>query len=106
MDGVRMPPIALPRSSRSIRALVSPGGIAASVGTCDSLIRGEGGGGAPPATQVRRCSQALSATGHAGNGLVMHAGLPGGAALAIRSEEHTSELQSHSFISYAVFCLK
>ena len=24
----------------------------------------------------------------------------------IRSEEHTSELQSHSFISYAVFCLK
>ena len=30
------------------------------------------------------------------------------AAFAIegRSEEHTSELQSHSFISYAVFCLK
>ena len=25
---------------------------------------------------------------------------------AWRSEEHTSELQSHSFISYAVFCLK
>ena len=24
----------------------------------------------------------------------------------IRSEEHTSELQSHSLISYAVFCLK
>ena len=24
----------------------------------------------------------------------------------IRSEEHTSELQSHSFISYAFFCLK
>ena len=23
-----------------------------------------------------------------------------------RSEEHTSELQSHSLISYAVFCLK
>src|ERR1051326_9380734 len=23
-----------------------------------------------------------------------------------RSEEHTSELQAHSFISYAVFCLK
>ena len=23
-----------------------------------------------------------------------------------RSEEHTSELQSHSFISYAVFCSK
>ena len=27
-------------------------------------------------------------------------------ANGIRSEEHTSELQSHSFISYAVFCLK
>src|ERR1051326_9253136 len=26
--------------------------------------------------------------------------------LCVRSEEHTSELQSHSFISYAVFCLK
>src|ERR1051326_8587259 len=26
--------------------------------------------------------------------------------LVHRSEEHTSELQSHSFISYAVFCLK
>ena len=25
---------------------------------------------------------------------------------SIRSEEHTSELQSHSEISYAVFCLK
>ena len=25
---------------------------------------------------------------------------------ATKSEEHTSELQSHSFISYAVFCLK
>ena len=26
--------------------------------------------------------------------------------VSLRSEEHTSELQSHSFISYAVFCLK
>src|ERR1051326_2070313 len=26
--------------------------------------------------------------------------------LTQRSEEHTSELQSHSFISYAVFCLQ
>ena len=30
---------------------------------------------------------------------------PGG-EIPDRSEEHTSELQSHSFISYAVFCLK
>ena len=28
------------------------------------------------------------------------------AKMGFRSEEHTSELQSHSFISYAVFCLK
>src|ERR1051326_8857843 len=28
--------------------------------------------------------------------------LPG--LTSVRSEEHTSELQSHSFISYAVFC--
>src|ERR1051326_7312489 len=30
----------------------------------------------------------------------------GWARIASGSEEHTSELQSHSFISYAVFCLK
>src|ERR1051326_9266518 len=30
----------------------------------------------------------------------------GDACHPTRSEEHTSELQSHSFISYAVFCLK
>ena len=45
---------------------------------------------------------------HYGGGHVIEAYL---AALlfllfGIRSEEHTSELQSHSFISYAVFCLK
>src|SRR5881296_4691321 len=28
------------------------------------------------------------------------------ASISYRSEEHTSELQSHSNISYAVFCLK
>ena len=32
--------------------------------------------------------------------------VPGDGSGNIRSEEHTSELQSHSFISYAVFCLK
>src|ERR1051326_9188324 len=31
---------------------------------------------------------------------------PSSASPRYRSEEHTSELQSHSFISYAVFCLK
>src|ERR1051326_1475832 len=36
------------------------------------------------------------------DGRVSNANVGGG----FRSEEHTSELQSHSFISYAVFCLK
>src|SRR3546814_5136803 len=31
---------------------------------------------------------------------------PGAASMALRSEEHTSELQSLMRISYAVFCLK
>src|ERR1051326_8135220 len=31
---------------------------------------------------------------------------PYNVSVGVRSEEHTSELQSHSFISYAVFCLK
>src|SRR3546814_1211314 len=31
---------------------------------------------------------------------------PGGAGKSVRSEEHTSELQSLMRISYAVFCLK
>src|SRR5881296_1408207 len=33
-------------------------------------------------------------------------GMPNTVLEAMRSEEHTSELQSHSNISYAVFCLK
>ena len=47
-----------------------------------------------------------------GIGKVVFDGEGGGAeidgpgAAGGRSEEHTSELQSHSFISYAVFCLK
>src|SRR3546814_3226877 len=35
-----------------------------------------------------------------------HAGEVGAVAVAARSEEHTSELQSLMRISYAVFCLK
>ena len=33
-------------------------------------------------------------------------GFQGGVVITARSEEHTSELQSHAPISYAVFCLK
>src|ERR1051326_5346348 len=38
--------------------------------------------------------------------LVINVGIGTPTYLITRSEEHTSELQSHSFISYAVFCLK
>src|SRR3546814_8774514 len=44
-----------------------------------------------------------------GNGATRAAGLDrraGGCRYALRSEEHTSELQSLMRISYAVFCLK
>ena len=43
---------------------------------------------------VERCSSA-KARAHARTALIWY-----------RSEEHTSELQSHPVISYAVFCLK
>src|SRR3546814_10690815 len=41
-----------------------------------------------------------------GGGDAEIAGEPGADRLAVRSEEHTSELQSLMRISYAVFCLK
>src|SRR3546814_4635366 len=45
---------------------------------------------------------------HAGGNAVHHHGLQPGPqrAVPVRSEEHTSELQSLMRISYAVFCLK
>src|ERR1051326_9614239 len=48
---------------------------------------------------------ALPICGDAGMGGAGHPGAAHRGRLA-RSEEHTSELQSHSFISYAAFCLK
>src|SRR3546814_11684256 len=49
-----------------------------------------------------QCAEAhLQAVQHRGQ-----RGRPGGHDAALRSEEHTSELQSLMRISYAVFCLK
>src|ERR1051326_3250056 len=74
-----------------------------------------------PATIVCRRTKLSSATGLAAaccktcGGMSTNGGQPleinAGVSFAParnspRSEEHTSELQSHSFISYAVFCLK
>src|SRR3546814_1333034 len=39
-------------------------------------------------------------------GPLLGGGQPGHVGVAVRSEEHTSELQSLMRISYAVFCLK
>src|SRR3546814_1580265 len=55
--------------------------------------------------------QALRNVGQSPRDLACHAGLPSTRALvveedSVRSEEHTSELQSLMRISYAVFCLK
>src|ERR1051326_9407546 len=54
---------------------------------------------------LHRAQAALSTHRHPNNPTLE---LPATPATPIhrRSEEHTSELQSHSFISYAVFCLK
>src|ERR1051326_6744341 len=63
--------------------------------------RGKGGGvklAKSPADAETLAGQMLGMT------LVTHQTGPAGRVA--RSEEHTSELQSHSFISYAVFCLK
>src|SRR3546814_6308784 len=55
----------------------------------------------------RAAVRACSLWGLAGAGLTSLALLLGGPLLtAVRSEEHTSELQSLMRISYAVFCLK
>ena len=55
------------------------------------VIRSDGALNALINNQVRLGGDASIAVGPVGAG--------------VRSEEHTSELQSHSFISYAVFCL-
>src|SRR3546814_7252855 len=46
-----------------------------------------------------------SILGHEGAGIVREVG-PGVTSVKVRSEEHTSELQSLMPIPYAVFCLK
>src|SRR3546814_3754271 len=63
-----------------------------------------------PYTTLFRSDDAAGVLGRAGvaGRLVQHQREPGGRVerRAVRSEEHTSELQSLMRISYAVFCLK
>ena len=60
----------------------------------------------------KRPLSSMSPTFIESDDLVVAMGTPGGSRiismvlLVLRSEEHTSELQSHWYISYAVFCLK
>src|SRR3546814_8389622 len=56
--------------------------------------------------RVERTSQALTADEAGLDDALSGRGRIWGAALCMRSEEHTSELQSLMRISYAVFCLK
>src|SRR3546814_8425426 len=58
-----------------------------------------------PGGLVRRIAQWMVKRGR-GEGYALGQGPRPAAANSIRSEEHTSELQSLMRISYAVFCLK
>src|SRR3546814_2771160 len=59
--------------------------------------------------RTSRTSVTSASAGHGypvAGSTVLHEARPGWRVLAIRSEEHTSELQSLMRTSYAVFCLK
>src|SRR3546814_2697113 len=62
----------------------------------DALLRGDGDTAAAMAAEQVEAAREM----------VMDAILSSPLALEVRSEEHTSELQSLMRISYAVFCLK
>src|SRR5213075_3483232 len=55
---------------------------------------------------TRRSSDLAVARAALGVAEIEHRLLPGAELHPLRSEEHTSELQSRLVISYAVFCLK
>src|SRR3546814_8951390 len=57
-------------------------------------------------TPLERATAPTAVTASALSGPRISLAPPAKAALAARSEEHTSELQSLMRISYAVFCLK
>src|SRR3546814_7938838 len=66
---------------------------------------------APPIANVPKvvqlpCELARAVSGGRGHSLQLPGDLPLHLRLRMRSEEHTSELQSLMCISYAVFCLK
>src|SRR3546814_3333146 len=56
--------------------------------------------------QIRKAASGDGGRSHAGAGGEALPGSSGADAVSVRSEEHTSELQSLMRISYAVFCLK
>src|SRR3546814_6695792 len=62
-----------------------------------TLFRSSGGRTAPPTHKFVRCNIVT---------FVMLCHIPAAHRTNLRSEEHTSELQSLMRISYAVFCLK
>src|SRR3546814_4961078 len=60
----------------------------------------------PPRAGCDRARAAGADAAARADGAQALVGVAGAAAAAVRSEEHTSELQSLMRISYAVFCLK
>ena len=89
--------------------------IVASGGAGDTGSRGAGGAGGhrtsfPGGTKITLEAGPNSITVGAAPANRTPGGVGGGpgsdSSIQIRSEEHTSELQSQSTISYAVFCLK
>src|SRR3546814_6495855 len=85
------------RTSAVRTACTRPGSVMTLVTGCARIVTiptsGGGGGGGASLPQPASVSIAAPARAHA-------------AFLNVRSEEHTSELQSLMRISYAVFCLK
>src|SRR3546814_1879798 len=68
---------------------------------------GHGGSGITMSWGTAKLAVEIGAPGHSGPVAVIGAGIVGlSTARLLRSEEHTSELQSLMRISYAVFCLK
>src|SRR3546814_9764271 len=60
----------------------------------------------PPAGALAAAPAAAAASGGSALSEAYSFSCPSGASYSIRSEEHTSELQSLKRTSYAVFCLK
>src|ERR1051326_9424405 len=93
-----MPTCSTPKICVQIRAITSSVGVRGETNSLSTVRRLLSGAG-----KALRLSFPLVVSGKASRNTNTDGSMYIGKR---RSEEHTSELQSHSFISYAVFCLK